>query len=252
MIDLDSSLFWVFRLFPACPISKENKARRQSLLPFLSFSWILQLFSEKSYLICAFGAILMPFDQPSSWLKVKSVWAGRISWDAILYWRTWKEWRKSKRNYTQTVGANVLETKQREQPICRSNIFNSATDGPLVTGKRPGLLKPAGCRWMSSDAPQAKEMNYHQPPTTGHNDVCVYKRHELFLLPNLCDFIFPSLRDSKLWITMGYIPNSIWAQPLWTKTSESGVYLDQMGFSLNPGKKIIQYLLTSQQLYPRH
>ena len=36
---------------------------------------------------------------------------------------------------------------------------------------------------------------------------------------------------------MGSIPNSIWAQPLWTKTSESGVYLDQMGFSLNPGKK---------------
>ena len=50
---------------------------------------------------------------------------------------------------------------------------------------------------------------------------------------------------------MGYIPNPIWAQPLWTKTSESGVYLDQMGFSLNPGKKII-HRLTSQQLYPAH
>lgn len=37
---------------------------------------------------------------------------------------------------------------------------------------------------------------------------------------------------------MGYIPNSIWAQPFWTngKTSESGIHLDQMGFSLIPGK----------------
>ena len=102
--------------------------------------------------------------------------------------------------------------------------------------KRPGLLKPAGCRWMTQMLPTSKgTATSHLPRATV---TCVYTRDmNYFSSPNLCDFIFPSLRDSKLWITMGYIPNSIWAQPLWTKTSESGVYLDQMGFSLNPGKK---------------
>ena len=85
----------------------------------------------KSCLICAFGAILIAFDQPSRLTQRLEV-CELEGFHEMLFFTKGPGRNQRANGITLKLGANVLETEQREQPICRSHIFNSVTDGPLV------------------------------------------------------------------------------------------------------------------------